>query len=114
MIELIKFVIPDYEMNPGQVDFDNLPIKGYADPIDDEEDDSSEPDESVPDSSEPDESILPDESAQDSIPDSTASQDKGRTDGAADTNPATGKAAGIAAAAAVIMLTAVIIIRKKR
>ncbi|MBR6102331.1 MAG: hypothetical protein IKP95_07875 [Ruminococcus sp.] len=34
-------------MNPGQVDFDNLPIKGYADPIDDEEDGST-PEESSP------------------------------------------------------------------
>ena len=91
------------------VDYDNHPIKGYADPIDEEPEDSSKPEES----SEPEENSEPEDSTPDSDISGESTPDNS-SEKPADKNPATGSAFGLSAAAVTVLIAVFVIKRTKQ
>lgn len=110
--EAIKIAVPEYAAQANIIDFDNVPVKGYASPVIEDPEDSSEPDESSQpeDSSEPEDSNVPEDSSQPE--ESSAAETSKPTDDSKGGNPNTGAAA--IGFAAVTVLAAGITVTKKR
>ena len=81
-------------------DFDNFPLKGYADPIEDD-DEESESDDSIPDSS----------SDTDSSSETSTSSTAPAVSANSTTNPSTGPAAGLGI---IVMASAAVVVSKKK